>query len=496
MYHIPAGQRAAFAVTDDITQYTSTEFVDVYDKSTEKWYKLNNLGEFEEYGIYGDSFNTTVYVGKYVIVNEHEYVWNGTAWVDLGATEGHQITYTYPEYIERPSANGSGIDLGEKFKENTVIKIKHSSTANGDSVIVDDKSNDNNDWRVFGAYGTLYYDFGSNRTNKYSMSGQFTPNIAEWEIGNYYVKDINTGNTLVSGNRKTGFTRPCNLWLYCNPNTTTSANDYGKVWYVQIYQDGVLVKDFVPWVKDGVNGLFDFASMTFTPCSGTMTMASTTASRTIDETVYPEYYDDKEAPPVVVIFNTMAEAVAYKYAYYGLYAMIAGALYVYTTSNTWELRSLDITGTTKATEQFTVKINGADYTAHVTTPVGDLHNWGLQYDLSVPITNINVMNNADIVTIDLSKANLAQWENINGGYEIGDFYGCSSLNSVDISNAKNIRRTAFKNCTSLALSNLPSALQSIYDGAFQNCENVAFNTIPETVTYIGPVAFENCKNLQ
>ena len=49
----PSGQTPCFAVVDDITQYTETEFEDVYDKATEKWYKLNNLNEYEEYGVYG-----------------------------------------------------------------------------------------------------------------------------------------------------------------------------------------------------------------------------------------------------------------------------------------------------------------------------------------------------------------------------------------------------------------------------------------------------------
>ena len=38
-------QEPCYAVVDDIEQYSSTEFVDVYDKTTEKWYKLNNLND-------------------------------------------------------------------------------------------------------------------------------------------------------------------------------------------------------------------------------------------------------------------------------------------------------------------------------------------------------------------------------------------------------------------------------------------------------------------
>ena len=44
--------KVCFAVVDDITQYHETEFEDVFDKATEKWYKLNNLNQYEKYGVY------------------------------------------------------------------------------------------------------------------------------------------------------------------------------------------------------------------------------------------------------------------------------------------------------------------------------------------------------------------------------------------------------------------------------------------------------------
>ena len=47
------GYKVCYAVVDDITKYSETEFEDVYDKATEKWYKLNNLNQYEEYGVYG-----------------------------------------------------------------------------------------------------------------------------------------------------------------------------------------------------------------------------------------------------------------------------------------------------------------------------------------------------------------------------------------------------------------------------------------------------------
>ena len=77
-----------FDITNNITTYTRRDFKSVFDTTSNKWYMLNNLNNYEEYGIYGDSFDT-YYIGKLVISNDREYDWNGTAWVDLG------------EYVER-----------------------------------------------------------------------------------------------------------------------------------------------------------------------------------------------------------------------------------------------------------------------------------------------------------------------------------------------------------------------------------------------------------
>lgn len=88
-----------FDITNNIATYTRRDFKSVFDTTSNKWYMLNNLNNYEEYGIYGDSFDT-YYPGKLVIVNDHEYEWDGTEWVDLGTS------IAYP-YIQFPSSSSS-----------------------------------------------------------------------------------------------------------------------------------------------------------------------------------------------------------------------------------------------------------------------------------------------------------------------------------------------------------------------------------------------------
>ena len=81
-----------YAVVDDISQYSDREFVDVYDKATEKWYKLNNLNQYEEYGVYGSGRNITYYDGKLTIDDGYEYMYSGSSWINVGEVSGSTAT--------------------------------------------------------------------------------------------------------------------------------------------------------------------------------------------------------------------------------------------------------------------------------------------------------------------------------------------------------------------------------------------------------------------
>ena len=88
-----------FEVVNNISQ-ASGDYVDVYVKSKSKWYKKNNLNEYEEYGVMPtvtDLSSTTYYTGKLVIIvpGNNEYKWNGSEWIYLGVKTivGNQYEY-------------------------------------------------------------------------------------------------------------------------------------------------------------------------------------------------------------------------------------------------------------------------------------------------------------------------------------------------------------------------------------------------------------------
>lgn len=273
-------QEPCYAVVNDISQYQDREFIDVFNKADGKWYKLNNLNQYEVYGAYGSGRNITYYDGKLTIDDGYEYMYSGSSWVNVGEVSGSTIIVKSPEYLSRTSSANGYIALGEYFTENTVIDIDFQMThPNGNVIIGDYGSNDNDDWRVFLNYyniinNLLVYDFNNSR--QYYNTGNWNQRF-HLEIGNYYIKDINTGNYLINSTKKTGFSRPNQMYLFHmeGSQTSSSHDDYGNIYSIKIYQNGVLSKDFIPWTdENGTYALYDKLTNSVFSSTGQMTGSS------------------------------------------------------------------------------------------------------------------------------------------------------------------------------------------------------------------------------
>ena len=98
-------QTPCYAVVDNISQYQDTEFEDVYNKADNKWYKLNNLDQYEEYGVYGNGRNITYYDGKLTIDDGYEYMYSGSSWVNVGEVSGSTATLPNVQFSVNYNAN-------------------------------------------------------------------------------------------------------------------------------------------------------------------------------------------------------------------------------------------------------------------------------------------------------------------------------------------------------------------------------------------------------
>ena len=336
--------KVCFAVVDDITQYQETEFEDVFDNATEKWYKLNNLNQYEEYGVYGSGRSVTTYNGKLTIDDGYEYEWNGSSWVNLGEVSGSSITIKSPEYIEKDSSHSGKINLDYIWKTNTKMQFKFYSTNNGGgSMIGEDGMPDSNDCRVFFASTTAYFDYGSGRI-QWSSNGQRNT-LYEYEYGNYYIKNMVTSTSTASSTFSTSRTNTLYLGL--------GDTDRFRTYYLKFYDGDTLVKDFIPWTDmNGNYGLFDKVSLSvYNVASGTLTGSSNVTDVEVGGGYeYPKYYTEKSDPLNDLTFNTLDEAQTYAYnncVYDGMKATIDGDRYYFDSS--------DENGWVKVTEYYTVE---------------------------------------------------------------------------------------------------------------------------------------------
>ena len=78
----------------------------------------------------------------------------------------------------------------------------------------------------------------------------------------------------------------------------------------------------------------------------------------------------------------------------------------------------------------------------------------------------------------------------------GAFYGCSSLDSITISNnVDSIGYSAFQGCTSLTSVSLPNNITTIGKYTFYGCSSLSSIDLPESLISIGNYAFEGCYRL-
>lgn len=490
----PTGQTPCYAVVDDITQYQSTEFVDVYDKATKKWYKLNNLNEYEEYGLYGEGRDITYYEGKLTIDGgyEYEYSTNG-GWVNRGEVIGTSITVKSPEYIERTSAYRGYCSLLEYLTEDTKIIIKHKQTnAGGGRIIGDYNTNDSDDWRFFFFGSTLYYDFITQRSST-SKSCPMTA-AEEWEVGNYYIKDTASGTYLINRSTQTFSSRPDNMYIYHSGGVGAgeSGNDYGQIWYVKIYKNNVLVRDFIPWTDmNGNYGLYDKVNNVTVQTTGQMTASTTVNDVEVGSVEYPLHYEEKQDPPTELAFNTMEEALAYQCPYVGVLATIGGTLYMFNSNYQWERLAFNITGVTTSSSVFDIQLNMQKESVVIYKDNGDgTYNWGLYYPNPISDATNMCSGNTAMTSFDWDAADTSSLTGLS--YSFKDCSGLTSMPSIP-SNVKEIGDYTFHNCKNMnngGTIEIPEGVQRIGKQAFYNVFTKSKNLkIPSTLNYVGSSAF-------
>lgn len=359
-----------YGVTDDIATYSARTFTDVYDKSTDKWYKLNNLNQYEEYGVYGSGRNITTYNGKLTIDNGYEYQYSGDSWVNVGEISGDSRvpnTYDELEYIGN-SSSGTNYYIDSGFKPNQNTRM----------VVVATPQTITNNPRMFGTgpFDNLAFVGNIESTNppkfyfKFGQTSSWYTTSAEAVAGVKHTFDLSKNGyyidgTLVGTPTESTFQLTTNIGLFNAPAVSKFANSetfIGLIHSSQIYDDGTLIRDYIPVRRKSDNkiGMYDAVNNTFT--TAVNTSYNFAAGSTITGNTYPIYYDEKTDPVDNLTFSTLSDADEYAYTncvYDGMKATINGDKYMFDSTNGWTA----ITGDTYTTILGVERAN--DYIGHV-----------------------------------------------------------------------------------------------------------------------------------
>ena len=344
----PTAQTPCFAVVDDISQYSDTEFEDVYDKATEKWYKLNNLNQYEEYGIYGSGRTITYYDGKLTVDGDYEYMYSGGSWVNVGEVSGG--TATLPDVPFTVNYNAKNYDTSTK----TLLKTE-GQLANVDAVITAGTPTVNDGYLTIASstratiegYSTYFNRDNSNPNltiiSKQRTDGNNCHMFANRQSNyNWMYRPYSTRLTLHGGSETGGIavtTQPViesvrvdssrnvkyNNYTDNTTSTTSSFNygstNSGKFALFAGYASNTgewFVGDFY-WVYMSQNTLTDDQVqqvIAYNECGG-------------GQTEYPVYYDEMQDPPNNLSFSSMTEAEEYQCPWVGMSATIDGSGYTF-----------------------------------------------------------------------------------------------------------------------------------------------------------------------
>ena len=190
---------------------------------------------------------------------------------DLAYDENGDVPDAFIDYVE--SFGNSYVDTGVIGRSGTAAKMEMAWIGeSSDQALLDSRDGGNrfylvhngghNEW-LYG-YGN-YYTFGSFQSGtKYYVDSSLAAGSQVIRIGEDGPDGPTT--TYVDATAQTAINTGLSMYLFCcNKSGSTLEKQYwgkARVYWLQIFQDGVMVRDFRPCLKYGVAALYDAVSET------------------------------------------------------------------------------------------------------------------------------------------------------------------------------------------------------------------------------------------
>lgn len=150
--------------------------------------------------------------------------------------------------------------LDYKPNNNTKIQLKYICTHYDWDILI---WKDN--WRLFNFVGTsstyprwTYFDVSSSQRIIW-LHTQSTSDIYEIEIWNFYIKNLATWTNVATWTTQWSYSTSDNIQLF-SPN-----REYGRVYYIKIYEWTTIIRDFIPCYRksDNIIWLYDIVGKQF-----------------------------------------------------------------------------------------------------------------------------------------------------------------------------------------------------------------------------------------
>ena len=343
------GYKVCFAVVDDISQYTDREFEDVYDKATDKWYKFNNLNQYEEYGVYGSGRSVTTYKGKLTIDEGYEYEWNGSSWVNLGEVTGS--TATLPDVPFTVNYNAKNYDASTQTFAKTNGQLADTDAAiTGGTITAHDGyvTVAGGSRGIISGYGN-YFNRTDSTPNLTIISKQRTEGSNCHMFANrtsYYNWMYRPYSNILTlhGSSEQGSiavtTQPVIESVRIDSNRIATYNNYtdntsstaSNFIYGSTNGSVALFAGYTDNVGEWFVGDFYWIYMSQTTLTDEQVQEVINYNEGGSSSEYPKYYTEKSDPLDDLTFNTLVEAQTYAYnncVYDGMKATIDGDRYYF-----------------------------------------------------------------------------------------------------------------------------------------------------------------------
>ena len=243
-------------IPTDITSYTGSKSR-VYVIDVDKWYMRTIGGNYKEYGIIASSKSADPYVGELAIDNYHEWEYTSNGWVDLGAL----TTHTEYEYVQ---GNGTSYIITDYVPQpNASVEIDCDGYV--EACVFGSREVKNNAY--YGYFGIEYVNtflaflYGSTDYGTRDIVIQSRGVVKIDNVGGYVgtTKLVNVSTSIPSDCKG-----HCGIFCCTETDNTTGVETVSKrgiytkkIYDVKIYENGTLVRHYIPAIKNGAVGFYE-----------------------------------------------------------------------------------------------------------------------------------------------------------------------------------------------------------------------------------------------